>query len=206
MISTLSICCSFASVVFLTDASRFLFTPQALAVVFAMLASYVLSRTLIPILIDMLVASEHASKRAVADPDAARSPSLLGQLRNGFETRFNRFSLGYVVLLRHMMQQPAGLLTAVGGTLLVCAGLLLFLGSDYFPQIDAGAMQLHVRGRPGLRIEETERLFQEVEDTIHSVIPARDFGMLIDDIGLPSNTYNLGFPTARSSGSTTDRF
>lgn len=198
LISTLAICCSFASVALLTDAARYLFTPQALAVVFAMLASYLLSRTLIPILIALLIEREHAQKHALDGSTPGRPRGPFEQLQQRFETRFSRFHRGYASLLRAVMARPAWLLMAVGGTLLLSAVVFPFIGSDYFPQIDAGEMQLHVRGRSGLRLEETERLFQNVEDTIRGVIPAADFGMLLDNIGLPANTYNLAF----SDGST----
>ena len=197
LVSTLAICCSFASVVFLTDAPRYLFAPQALAVVFAMLASYALSRTLVPILIDILVQGERR-RSSPAGLATAQRPGLFASLHQAFETRFMRFHRSYVALLGSIMARPAGLLTGVGITIVVSAVLFSLTGSDYFPQIDAGEMQLHVRGRPGLRLEETERLFQEVEDTIRTVIPKRDFRLLIDNIGLPSNSFNLAF----SDGST----
>lgn len=196
LVSTLVICCSFASVVFLTDTARYLFTPQALAVVFAMLASYVLSRTLIPILIDALVQAEIARKHL---PRATASvPALHIRVQQLFEAGFNRFHRGYVALLRGVILRPKGLLLGIASALGVSAALFFFVGSDYFPQIDAGEIQLHVRGRSGLRLEETERLFQKVEETIHTVIPSSDLKLMLDNIGLPSNTYNLAF----SDGST----
>ena len=200
LISTLAICCAFVSVVFLTDAAKYLFTPQALAVVFAMLASYVLSRTLIPILIDALVRREHERRLARGDRrdgEAARR-GLFARIHLAFEARFARFHAGYVGLLRAIMARPAKLLLVVGATLAAAAAMFAFVGDDYFPPIDAGQLQLHVRGRSGLRLEETERLFQAVEDTIRAVVPPKDLGLIIDNIGLPANNYNLAF----SDGST----
>jgi multidrug efflux pump subunit AcrB len=200
LISTLAICCAFISVVFLTDAAKYLFTPQALAVVFAMLASYVLSRTLIPILIDALVKGEHQRRLAQGDRHAgeARPRGVFGRFHDAFEARFSRFHQAYVALLRGIMTRPSTLLVVVGATLAATAVMFVFVGEDYFPQIDAGQLQLHVRGRSGLRLEETERLFQAVEDTIRTVVPPKDLGLMIDNIGLPANNYNLAF----SDGST----
>jgi multidrug efflux pump subunit AcrB len=196
LISTLSICCAFISVAFLTDAAKYLFTPQALAVVFAMLASYVLSRTLVPILIDVLVKTEHARKHE----GPPKPPGIFGQLHNQFEVRFERFQRAYGLLLRHILIHPAKLLTVAGCTVAVSATLFLFVGNDYFPQVDAGQMQLHVRGKSGLRLEETERLFQSVEDVIRQVVPPRDLGLMLDNIGLSSNNLNLAFSDGSAVG------
>jgi multidrug efflux pump subunit AcrB len=196
LISTLLICCAFISVAFLTDAAKYLFTPQALAVVFAMLASYVLSRTLVPILIDVLVKTEHARKHE----GTPKPPGVFSQSHHQFEVRFERFQRAYGLLLRHILIHPAKLLIVAGCTVAVSAALFLFVGNDYFPQIDAGQMQLHVRGKPGLRLEETERLFQSVEDVIRQVVPPRDLGLMLDNIGLSSNNLNLAFSDGSAVG------
>ena len=190
LISTLSICCAFISVLFLTDAAKYLFTPQALAVVFAMLASYGLSRTLVPVLIDVLVKSEHDRKHG-AGRDSGKAPGLFGRLHARFERGFDRFRGGYVALLHASIHHRWGTLAVAGCTLAVGGTLFLFIGQDYFPQIAAPQMTLHVRGRPGLRIEDTERLFQQVEDTVRQVVPSTD--LILDNIGLPANNYNLAF-------------
>ncbi len=188
LISTLSICTAFISVVFLTDMARYLFTPQALAVVFAMIASYVLSRTLVPILIDLIVHGERHGR-----PDESTSPGLFGRLHAGFEHRFEKFRRSYVGLL-HVILTRRIAAAAVAGTMVVGAGILtFFVGEDYFPQISAGQMRLHVRGPTGLRVEETERLFQAVEDEIRRVIPARDLDLILDNIGMPAINYNLSY-------------
>lgn len=188
LISTLSICCAFISVLFLTDAAKYLFTPQALAVVFAMLASYGLSRTLVPVLIDVLVKTEHERKHAGGEKQA---PGLFGRIHARFERGFESFRGGYVALLHASIHHRWGTLAAAGCTLAVGGTLFLFIGQDYFPQIAAPQMTLHVRGRPGLRIEDTERLFQQVEDTVRQVVPSTD--LILDNIGLPANNYNLAF-------------
>jgi multidrug efflux pump subunit AcrB len=188
LISTLTICSAFISVVFLTDMARYLFTPQAMAVVFAMIASYVLSRTLVPILIDVLVQGEHHGREAQAKPRG-----LFGRIHAGFERGFERFRRSYVGLLHVILTHRAvTMLTVV--TIIVGAGVLAFyIGEDYFPQISAGQMRLHVRGPSGLRVEETERLFQGVEDEIRRVIPPSDLGLILDNIGMPAINYNLSY-------------
>jgi multidrug efflux pump subunit AcrB len=188
LISTLTICSAFISVVFLTDMAKYLFTPQALAVVFAMIASYVLSRTLVPILIDVLVHGEHHGREGEREP-----ASLFGRVHAGFEHRFEQFRRSYVGLL-HVILAHRIVTVLVVATMIVGAGALtFFVGQDYFPQISAGQMRLHVRGPSGLRVEETERLFQGVEDEIRRVIPPHDLGLILDNIGMPAISYNLSY-------------
>ena len=190
LISTLSICAAFVSVLFLTDAARFIFTPQALAVVFAMLASYGLSRTLVPILIDVLVKSEYARKYGEGSRQEHK-PGFFGRIHAAFERGFERFRLGYMALLHVAVHRRRVTLGVASATLAVGATLFMFVGQDYFPQIDAGQLTLHVRGRSGLRIEETERLFGQVEEVIRQEVPSA--ALLLDNIGLPANNYNLAF-------------
>ena len=186
MVSTLAISCVFTSVMFLEGPAKFLFTPLGLAVVFAMLASYVLSRTLTPIIIGLLLKGEH---RGGADG----SGNWLSRFHQGFERRFERFRRGYVrvltLLLKRRLIVPvvAALMLALGGV------MLTVVGRDFFPGIDGGQIQLHVRAPAATRIEATERIFQEVEDKIREVIPARDLDLIVDDIGVPQRVYNLAF-------------
>jgi multidrug efflux pump subunit AcrB len=188
LISTLSICCAFVSVTFLTDAPKFLFTPQALAVVFGMLASYVLSRTLVPILIDVLVKHE----RHGHDPHA-KPTNVFGHIRAGFERGFTKFHRAYVGLLHAVLLHRRITLGAAGSIMACAAVLFMFVGTDYFPAIDAGQMTLHVRAAPGTRIEQAEILFQQVENTIRQVVPRNELGTIIDNIGLPASNYNFAF-------------
>ncbi len=195
LISTLSICSAFVSVLFLTGAPKYIFTPQALAVVFAMLASYVLSRTLVPILIDVLVGPEQ-KRREEQEKDNGKDrkkPNWFARFHKGFEKRFERFHRGYLGLLHAVLARR--LVTAlVAGVVLVIAGCLFpFLGQDYFPAISSGQITLHVRARPGARIEETAKLFQGVEDIIRQQGGPGGVQTIVDNIGLPSITYNLAF-------------
>jgi len=192
LVSTLAISCVFTSVVFLDGPAKYLFTPLGLAVVFAMLASYGLSRTLTPIVIGLLLKGErHGSAEG-----AAQGP--FGRFHAAFERRFEAMRHSYSRLLREIVSHrfivPATMLVVLG----LGAVLLPIVGRDFFPTIDGGQIQLHVRAPAGTRIEETERIFQAVEDRIREVIPARDLALVVDNIGLPARSYNLAF----SDGST----
>jgi multidrug efflux pump subunit AcrB len=226
LISTLAICAAFVSVLFLTDTPKFLFTPQALAVVFAMLTSYLLSRTIVPILIDVLVKKEfdhrfgegsphhaqihgkahgqaqHADAEHGDNPETEkpaqpdkpqRKPGFFKRFHNGFERGFARFHTGYLGMLHVVITRR--ILTMSVVLLLFCvAGVcFMFVGQDYFPQIDAGELTLHMRTRPGLRIETAEQSFAAVEGTIRKVIKPDDLELILDNIGLPASNYNFAF-------------
>ena len=186
LVSTLAISCVFTSVVFLEGPAKFLFTPLGLAVVFAMLASYTLSRTLTPVIIGLLLKGEHHD----ATPG---SGNWFSRFHQGFERAFERFRRGYVRALTMLLKRRwivpvvAALILALGGV------MLTFVGRDFFPAIDGGQIKLHVRAPAATRIEATERIFQEVEDKIREVIPERDRDLIVDDIGVPQRTYNLAF-------------
>jgi multidrug efflux pump subunit AcrB len=197
LISTLAICAAFVSVLFLKDTPKFLFTPQAYAVVFAMLTSYLLSRTLVPIFIDVLVRREYdrrfGSPEGQHDEVRARRPGWFARFHAGFERAFARFHAGYLGLLHAVIAHRIVTLAVVGIVVALAAGLFTFVGQDYFPQIDAGELTLHVRTRPGMRIESAEQTFASVEDTIRQVIKPDDLGLILDNIGLPASNYNFAF-------------
>jgi multidrug efflux pump subunit AcrB len=182
LVSTLTISCVFTSVVFLEGPAKFLFTPLGLAVVFAMLASYALSRTLTPVTIGLLLKGEHHG-------GADGQGSWFARFERGFEL----FRRGYVrvltMLLKRRLIVPvvAALMLALGGVMFVVAG------RDFFPAIDGGQIKLHVRAPAATRIEATEHIFQEIEDKIREVIPARERDLIVDDIGVPQRPYNLAF-------------
>jgi multidrug efflux pump subunit AcrB len=186
MVSTLAISCVFTSVVFLEGPAKFLFTPLGLAVVFAMLASYALSRTLTPVIIGLLLKGEHHG-------GTDGSSSFFARLHQRFESGFELFRRGYVRVLTMLLKRRliipvvAVLMLALGGV------MLMVVGRDFFPAIDGGQIKLHVRAPAATRIEATEGIFQEVEDKIREVIPARDLDLVVDDIGVPQRVYNLAF-------------
>jgi multidrug efflux pump subunit AcrB len=181
MVSTLAISCVFTSVVFLEGPAKFLFTPLGFAVVFAMLASYALSRTLTPVIIGLLLKGEHHGNDGSGNWSAR------------FERGFELFRRGYVRILS-MLLKRRGIVPVVAALMLALGGVMFTeVGRDFFPDIDAGQIKLHVRASAATRIEATERIFQEVEDKIREVIPARDRDLIVDDIGVPQRQYNLAF-------------
>ncbi|HET6320611.1 MAG TPA: efflux RND transporter permease subunit [Hyphomicrobium sp.] len=190
LVSTLAIACVFTSVVFLEGPARYLFTPLGLAVVFAMLASYGLSRTLTPITIGLLLQSER-------HPEGPPR-SLFGRFHAAFERGFERMRQSYVGLLEVLVAHR--FIVPVIAVFILALGVVMFLlvGRDFYPNIDGGRIQLHVRAPAGTRIEATERIFQAVEDKIRQVIPEKDRDLIVDNIGLPFRAYNLAF----SDGST----
>jgi multidrug efflux pump subunit AcrB len=196
LISTLAICAAFVSVLFLTDTPKFLFTPQALAVVFAMLTSYLLSRTIVPIFIDVLVKKEYDRRfgeHGEHHNAAAQRKGFFARFHAGFERWFARFHAGYLGLLRLVISHRIVTLGVVGAVFAFAAVLFTFVGQDYFPQIDAGELTLHVRTRSGMRIETAEQTFAAVEDTIRKVIKPDDLGLILDNLGLPASNYNFAF-------------
>jgi multidrug efflux pump subunit AcrB len=193
LVSTLAISCVFTSVVFLEGPAKFLFTPLGLAVVFAMLASYTLSRTLTPVIIGLLLKGEHHN-------GAPCSGNWFARFHQKFERAFEQFRQGYVRALTMLLKRRwivpvvAVLILALGGV------MLTFVGRDFFPAIDGGQIKLHVRAPAATRIETTERIFQAIEDKIREVIPDRDRDLIVDDIGVPQRTYNLAFTDGSTIG------
>jgi multidrug efflux pump subunit AcrB len=192
LVSTLAICCVFASVVFLQGPPKYLFTPLGLAVVFAMLASYMLSRTLTPITIGLLLKGERHG------PASAGSSGLFARFHGAFERGFEQMRGGYVRLLRRLLIHKIIIPSAAVCVLALGALMFVLVGRDFYPAIDGGQILLHVRAPAGTRIETTESVFQAVEDKIREVIPGRDLQFMVDNIGLPARAYNLAF----SDGST----
>jgi multidrug efflux pump subunit AcrB len=186
MVSTLAISCVFSSVVFLEGPAKFLFTPLGLAVVFAMLVSYALSRTLTPVIIGLLLKGEHHG--GTDGPG-----NWFARLHQGFERGFERFRRAYVRALTMLLKRRL-IVPAVAALMLALGGVMAaVVGRDFFPAIDGGQIKLHVRAPAATRIEATERIFQEVEDKVREVIPARERDLIVDDIGVPQRTYNLAF-------------
>ena len=185
-VSTLCICIVFVPVAFITGPAKYLFAPMALAVVFAMLTSYVLSRTLVPTLVHYLLKKE-VEEHASGHEKKGRQARFFA----AFERGFVRFRTGYGELLALALGHRKLL---IGGfSLFVAASLSLFalVGRDFFPSVDAGLIKLHVRGNPGTRIEETERQFADIQNTIRKVIPPQQIETMLDNIGVPYSGINL---------------
>ena len=198
LVSTLAISCVFTSVVFLEGPAKYLFTPLGLAVVFAMLASYGLSRTLTPITIGQLLKGQHASGVAVNGNGNANGGGFFARFHAGFERGFEHLREGYVGLLTTLLTRR--LIIPILAALVLALGAAMFdlVGRDFYPAIDGGMIQLHVRAPPGTRIEVTERIFQAIEDKIRQIIPKRDLDLIVDNIGVPARSYNWAFADGTS--------
>jgi multidrug efflux pump subunit AcrB len=192
LISTLAICCVFVSVFFLQGASKYLFTPLAMAVVFAMLASYGISRTLTPIIIRLLLRKEYASHGA--------PKGWFGRIHERFNAGFDRFRDFYGWLLAGILRRRVLTPLVAGSVVTGAAVISLFVGSDFFPPVDAGLIELHVRAQARTRIERTEQIFHAVEDNIRQQIPQSDLGLVLDNIGLPARLFNLAFTDGSTIG------
>jgi len=195
-VSTLAICIVFVPMFFLTGVARFLFVPLAEAVVFAMLASYLLSRTLVPTMAKYLLRGHEAESLAASQ---SRNPLVAMQIK--FEEAFERFREGYHGLLeRCLHHKRAFLLIFLGFCLVSVVFLIPWLGQDFFPSVDAGQFKLHIRARTGTRIEETARLSDLVEQSIRRQIPPKEVDSIIDTIGLPYSSINLSYSNSAPIG------
>jgi CzcA family heavy metal efflux pump len=182
-VSTLSICIVFVPIFFLGGVGGFLFAPLAMAVVFAMLASYFLSRTLVPTMFLYLIAPEARARQSLGE----KRRSFLGRIADHFEASFHKLTDVYQGSLDWVLEHRK---TAIAGFLVFAIGSLSlypFIGRDFFPTVDAGQFRFHVRCAPGTRIEEAKAYFQQVEDYIRQTVPPSELGVINDNIGLPNN-------------------
>jgi len=193
LVSTLCICIVFIPMFFLSGVARFLFAPLAEAVVFAMLASYLLSRTLVPTLVMILM--DHAST------EPAARPSLLTRVYRAFDARFEKIRGGYTVLLSAVLQRRRMFASLFLGFCVLSCGLVFILGRDFFPNVDAGQIRLHMRLPSGTRIEETARTADAVEAAIRQIIPARELVTVLDNLGVPYSGLNHSYSNSGVYGS-----
>jgi CzcA family heavy metal efflux pump len=194
LVSTLAICIVFVPMFLLSGVARYLFVPLAEAVVFAMLASYFFSRTLIPTLA-MYLLRESGPKTGA--PTTHRRQSLFDRFQHLFETLRDR----YRRVLDTCLAQQRWFVGSFFAFCLASLGLLAFLGQDFFPTVDTGEIRLHMRARTGTRIEETARLTEKVEDRIRAVIPQDQLATVLDNIGLPVSGINLTYDSSAPIGS-----
>ncbi|MCE9658739.1 MAG: efflux RND transporter permease subunit [Burkholderiales bacterium] len=195
-VSTLVVCIVFVPMFFLSGVARFLFVPLAEAVVFAMLASYILSRTLVPTLVMLLMRGSHGE----GAPAAGGRTSLLQRVYRAFDRQFERVRTAYTGLLAALLARRAvfGL-----GFLVFCilsCGLYPVLGRDFFPTVDAGQIRLHLRAATGTRIEETARLADGVEAAIREFVPKDQLETILDNLGVPNSGINLSYSNAGTIG------
>jgi len=190
----LCICIVFLPMFFLTGVARYLFIPLAEAVVFAMLASYILSRTLVPTLAMYLL---HSGEHHPAEPASWNLPA---RFQRAFEHWFEGIRARYLSLVSTCIHHRAMFVPIF---LAVCAATFLlfpWLGQDFFPVSDGGQFKLHMRAKTGTRIEETAKICDQVEESLRHVIPPRDLGAIIDNIGLPYSSINLSYSTSAPIG------
>jgi len=194
-VSTLSICIVFAPMFLLSGVARYLFLPLAEAVVFAMLASYILSRTIVPTMAKYLLRHH----REGHEPASSRNPFVRFQLT--FEAGFEKFRGAYHRLLEKVLPHRRMFLAAFFAACLGSLAILVpWLGQDFFPSVDAGSFKLHVRGPTGMRIEDTAFLCDLVERSIRQQIPAAEVSSVIDNIGLPYSGINLSYSNSAPVG------
>jgi multidrug efflux pump subunit AcrB len=189
-VSTLCICIVFVPMFFLSGVARFLFVPLAEAVVFAMIASYFLSRSLVPTLVMLMMKESHEQ----------RGDSLLQRLYRAFDAQFERLRRVYALALSTVLVQRKRFGTLFLGFCVLSCALVPVLGRDFFPTVDAGQIRLHMRTPTGIRIEETARIADEVEAAIRELVPREELETVLDNVGIPNSGINLSYSNAGTIG------
>jgi multidrug efflux pump subunit AcrB len=222
-VSTLCICIVFVPIFFLSGTARFLFQPLAMAVIFAMLASYFLSRTVVPTMVRFLlgghldeidtslahgldepngseekIENQHREERTNRSRSAPQGTfgqifGFLAKIHEHFNLGFEKLRNRYVNALRWCLEHRRAVFAAMGGMILISFSLVPFLGRDFFPAVDAGQFRLHVRAPAGTRLESTQERFFQVGHAIREVIPPNEIQNVLDNIGLPTSGINLAF-------------
>ncbi|HZC58528.1 MAG TPA: efflux RND transporter permease subunit, partial [Chthoniobacterales bacterium] len=192
-VSTLCICIVFVPIFFLSGVARYLFVPLAEAVVFAMLASYLLSRTVVPTFAKYLLPPEMDHHLATEHP---KPKTIFGKISRSFEGGFSRFREWYRDLLSICLRHPNVTIIGVIGFAALSMLLFPFLGQDFFPSVDAGRFDMHVRMKPGTRVEETARTTDQIEGMLRRIIPANQLEGIIDNLGIPYSGINLSYNTS----------
>src|ERR1700733_3038582 len=205
-VSTLCICIVFVPVLMLSGAAKYLFTPLAMGVVFAMLTSYLLTRTVVPTLVHYMLQSEidlyqeGEGADAAAQTQAARSAGVIWRIHQAFDRRFEKFRDGYHRLLAWVLAHRGITAGAFMAFVLASIGLVAIVGQNFFPYVDAGQMRLHVRPPTGTRIEEAATIFSSIENEVRRVIPAAEIDSILDNIGLPNSGINLAYSDTITNG------
>jgi CzcA family heavy metal efflux pump len=194
LVSLLCICIVFIPMFFLEGVSRFLFVPMAEAVIFAMVCSFILSRTLVPTMANYLL-QKHAAH------GTARSANPLARFQRGFEARFEHFRSGYKNVLSSAISSRKLFLPVFAVAILLSFLLIPFIGSNFFPSVDSGQVLMHVRVPVGTRVEETAVRFAAIDKAIRRVIPSGEIETMVDNIGLPASSINLTYNNTGVMGS-----
>ena len=191
LVSTLSICTVFAPIFLMEGATKYLFIPLAMSVIFSMLGSYLLSNTLVPVLVDKLL--KHR--------ESLNPKTILYRVNRFVNVHFEEFRKAYKkFLVQSILAKPQKVAVIYGLTVLSALILIPFIGGNFFPEVDAGQIRLHVYAPHGTRIEETAREFTRIENTIRKIIPATELETILDNIGLPASSLNLAFMDSSQIG------
>jgi multidrug efflux pump subunit AcrB len=197
------LCIVFVPMFQLGGVAHYLFVPMAEAVVFALIGSFILSRTLVPTLANYLLGRQHAHGPRHEPEGPGRGPrprNPLARLQHGFEQRFETFRLGYRRVLELALRHRRIFISGVTVFVLASFALAPWLGENFFPSVDGGQILMHVRAQPGTRIEETARLCDEVEAAVHNVIPRAELGNIVDNIGLPVSGISMAYDNTGTIG------
>jgi multidrug efflux pump subunit AcrB len=193
LVSTLCICIVFVPMFFLSGVARYLFAPLAMAVVFAMLASYILSRTLVPTLVMLMMDRAHG--------ESGTGATLLQRVYRAFNARFERIRAGYTIILGAVLEHRRLFAGGFLGFCLLSCCLVFILGRDFFPSVDGGQIRLHMRLPTATRIEETARVADQVEAVIRTIVPPADLGTVLDNLGVAVSGINKTYSNAGTFGS-----
>ena len=203
LVSTLSICIVFVPLVFLTEPSRSLFVPLGMAVTFAMLASYGLSRTVVPLMSRHLLGKHAESVNDSQDAEGSataqkKKQNIFSAIHHFIDDNFENLREHYKNALEFVLQSPKLILALFIGFYVFSLSLIPIIGRDYFPTIDGGELRLHVCAKPGTRVEETERIFKKVELAIREMFPKEDIELVVDNIGLPVSGINYALSDSQT--------
>jgi len=196
-VSLLCICIVFVPMFFLDGVARFLFVPMAEAVIFAMISSFILSRTLVPTMANYLL-KPHASAHASTQH---KRPNLLSRFQHGFEVRFERVRARYGEMLELLVARRRIFVSAFFAFALLSLGLVPFLGRNFFPDVDGGEILMHVRAPVGTRVEKTAQIFAAVENKVRATIPPAELGAIVDNMGLSISGLNTAYNNTGTIGS-----
>jgi multidrug efflux pump subunit AcrB len=199
LVTLLCLCIVFVPMFQLGGVAGYLFRPLAEAVVFALIGSFILSRTLVPTMANYLMRRQH-SPHHDPSPPARRTRNPLKRLHQGFEAGFIRIRDGYRSLLLLALGRPKTFIAGFLACVIASFGLWPFLGENFFPSVDSGQILMHVRAQPGTRIEETARLFEQIEQTVRHAIPPDQIDNIVDNIGLPFSGINMAYQNTGTIG------
>ena len=199
-VSLISICIVFIPMFFLTGVQKYLFVPLAEAVIFSMVASFILSRTLVPTLAKYLLRAHVKHHSGEEGNQPAQSKNPLVRFQHGFERIFNSVREKYKELLLLALSRRRPFIIGFLGFVIISFALVPFLGRNFFPEVDAGQIKLHIRAQTGTRLEETARLCDEIERRIKMQIPAGEIKNIVDNIGLPVSGVNLTYSNSSPIG------